>query len=93
MAHDTHALHVSHYKGSATWRTSVSPTDGSWLLFVDAGGSPHLYLATETRTAEGETVTTYAPCVRAMLRADAEAGRMPHGEDPLKDPAVAALAL
>lgn len=93
MAHDVHALHVSHYKGSATWRSSVSPADDSWKFFIDNKGSPHLYLAAEVQTTEGETVTTYVPCVRAMLRADAEAGLPPHGEDPLKDPAVAALAL
>lgn len=68
MAHDKNAIHVSHFQDSSTWRTSVAPADRSWLLFIDVTGSPHLYLATETQDGEGQTVTTYAPCVRAMLR-------------------------
>lgn len=84
MAHDTHSLHVSHYKGSANWRSAVSPADGSWQLFIDAGGSPHLYLAEQVQTNEGETVTTYVATVCAMLRADAEA-------DPALGEGVAAL--
>lgn len=68
MAHDQNTIHVSHYKGSPTWRSAVSPEDRSWLLFIDVTGAPHLYLATETQDGDGQTCTTYAPCVRAMLR-------------------------
>lgn len=68
MSHDKHTVHVSHYQDSPTWRSSVAPADRSWLLLIDVTGSPHLYLASETQDAEGQTVTTYVPCVRAMLR-------------------------
>ncbi len=83
MAHDKNALHVSHYKDSPTWRSEVTPEDRSWLLFVDVTGAPHLYLATETQDADGHTVSTYTPCVRAMLRPT---------ESPIGD-GVAVLAL
>lgn len=78
MAHDKHTVHVSHYTNSPTWRSAIAPEDRSWLLFIDVTGAPHLYLATETQNAEGQTVTTYAPCVRAMLRPEdgAEAASM-----------------
>lgn len=68
MAHNKHALHISHYPNSPTWRSTVAPEDRSWILLIDVNGSPHLYLAAEAQDAEGQTVTTYAPCVRAMLR-------------------------
>jgi len=87
MAHDKNTIHVSHYQDSPTWRSAVMPEDRQWLLFVDVTGAPHLYLAAETQDAEGSTVTTYVPCVRAMLRSEA----IP--DDPLADKSVAALAL
>jgi len=93
MAHDKHTIRVSHYENSPTWRSAIVPDDRSWLLFIDVAGAPHLYLATETQDAEGQTVTTFAPCVRAMLRSEAEQGKLAELPDPLRDPAVGALAL
>lgn len=70
-----HRIHVSHYADSSTWRTDIAPEDRSWLVRVDVTGAPHMYLATEVQEDDTQTTTTYTPCVRAMLRADAEAGR------------------
>ncbi len=92
MAHDKNTIHVSHYTGSTVWRSAVAPKDRSWILYVDQTGAPHLYLAAEVLDNEGHTVTTYVPCVRAMLRSEAEAGSRPEG-DPLRDTSVSVLAL
>lgn len=83
MAHDRNTIHVSHYQSSPTWRSAIAPEDRSWLLFIDVTGAPHLYLATETQDGEGQTVTTYAPCVRAMLRPEDVSGRPPEGVEAI----------
>lgn len=85
MAHDKHTIHVSHYTSSPTWRTAVTPEDRSWALFIDVTGAPHLYLASLTSEGDGQTATTYTPCVRAMLRAEhADApGKMPAGVEAI----------
>ena len=72
MAHDKHTLHVSHYKGSPNYRASVAPEDRSWILLIDANGSPELYCDIPTMGENGEWVHSYEPAgdkITAITRA------------------------
>lgn len=60
-------IHVKRYgQPAAGYVGTISPADGSWILFVAAEGLPDLYRRVARRDSEGQVDHDYEPAGTAQ---------------------------
>lgn len=69
-------IHVKRYRPELKdWQGTISPEDGSWVVFIDADGEPFFYRRVESETSEGRVEESYVdveiPCAPLVEAPDA----------------------